>query len=441
LKLKVIFECNKALTMRARHFSLSRSAAFGAATLAVLTAGATSTFSQTTTIGNWNQGGVKGSNYASTTTRVVKDFGVSPMITTNSYRSLQNAIARYQIIVARGGWPKIPRTRVLVRGSKNNVIPLVKRRLAAEGFLPASYNRLTSKKLDDATSKALIKFQKAYGLQAYGRMDQATARAMSVPAAERLSTLRANLPRVQDAVKGLGDRYIIVNIPATQLDAVEFGIVYSRHNVIVGQASRPSPILKSQITELNFNPYWNAPVSIVRKDILPKLRKSLGILKQLDIKIFDGYGGPEVDPKTVDWSKVEPKRYHFRQQPGKGNAMASVKINFSNKYAVYMHDTPTKQLFTSGQRYFSSGCVRIDKIHLLTSWLLKNQQDWNRDKITSVVKSGDRLDVKVRKRTQVRFVYLTAWVTDDGIAHFRNDIYKLDGTGFVSGQPRPLENT
>ena len=121
--------------------------------------------------------------------------------------------------------------------------------------------------------------------------------------------------------------------------------------------------------------------------------------------------------------------------------MASVKINFSNKYAVYMHDTPTKQLFGAGQRYFSSGCVRIDKVHLLTDWLLKNQEDWNANKIQTVVKSGERMDVKVKRSTQVRFVYLTAWVTDEGIAHFRNDIYKLDGTGFVSGQPRALEKT
>lgn len=354
---------------------------------------------------------------------------------------MQSAIAKYEIIVARGGWPTIPRTRVLVRGTKNKVIKLLKRRLAAEGYLPPAYLEQGSKKFDIETHNALVKYQQAQGLHARGRLDRTTQRSLSVSARNRLATLKANLPRIKSATAKLGDRYVMVNIPATQLDAVEFGVVYSRHNVIAGQASRPSPILNSRISELNFNPYWNAPVSIVKKDILPKLQKSLGILKKLDIKIFDGYGGPEVDPKKVDWNKADPKRYHFRQQPGKGNAMASVKINFGNKYQVYMHDTPTKQLFGAGQRYFSSGCVRIDKIHLLTKWLLKNQSDWNADKIASVVKSGDRLDVKVKKSTQVRFVYLTAWVTEDGIAHFRNDIYKLDGTGFVTGQPRALTDS
>ncbi len=414
-----------------RNIVKSLLASFGATALTSIPAVAQS-------VGNWNQGGRQSSNYASTKTEIIKDFSVSPMITRNSLRNLQNAIARYEIIVARGGWPHLPASRILVRGTKKKIIKILKQRLAAEGYLPVDYPKLASKKFDRVTELALVKFQKAMGLHAFGRLDKDTRKALNVPAKQRLATLRANLPRVKVAVKKLSDRYIIVNIPATQLDAVEFGVLYSRHNVIAGQASRPSPILQSRVSELNFNPYWNAPVSIVRRDILPKMQKGLAILKQLNIKIFDGYGGPEVDPKTVDWSKADPKRYHFRQQPGKGNAMASVKINFANKYAVYMHDTPTKQLFTSGQRYFSSGCVRIDKVHLLTSWLLKNQEDWNRDKINSVVKSGERLDVKVRNSTQVRFVYLTGWATDDGVVHFRKDIYKLDGTGFVTGQPRAL---
>ena len=394
-----------------------------------------------TSVGNWNQGGGSAQGRATTKTKVISDIGVSPMVTRASLANIQSAIARYEIIVARGGWPKVPRSRVLVRGSKNPVVRTLKTRLAAEGFLPAGYANLASKKFDNETFRALITFQKAQGLSAKGRLDRPTQKSLSVSARTRLSTLKANLPRIKAAVAKLGDRYVMVNIPAAQLDAVEFGLIYSRHNVIAGKASRPSPMLNSSISELNFNPYWNAPVSIVKKDILPKLRKNLRILKTLDIKIFDGYGGPEVDPKTVDWKTADPKRYHFRQQPGEGNAMASVKINFGNPYQVYMHDTPTKQLFAAGQRYFSSGCVRIDKVHLLTNWLLKNQSDWSSAKIQSVVKSGERLDVKIQRSTQVRFVYLTAWTTDDGTTHFRDDIYKLDGTGFVTGQPRALAET
>jgi len=208
--------------------------------------------------------------------------------------------------------------------------------------------------------------------------------------------------------------------------------------VVVGKTDRPSPALMSKVSELNFNPYWNAPESIVRKDIIPKMRKSLKILDQMDIKIYDGYKGPEIDPTTVDWNSADPSRYHFRQEPGQGNAMASVKINFPNKHAVYMHDTPTKQLFTESARYFSSGCVRVDKVHILTNWILNGHDGWDRDEIKAVVRSGERLDVKVPAGPDIRFAYLTAWAAEDGQVHFRDDIYKLDGTGFVVGQPEGI---
>ena len=368
---------------------------------------------------------------APTKTRIITSENVSPVLSADSPRLLLNAIARYEIIASRGGWQPLPRTRTLVPGSRGKIVRLLKARLAMEGYLSDS----SGKKYNKKVQRAVYRFQLAHGLYAHGRIDTATWHALNVPAEVRLEALRANLPRATEYVKGLSARYVVVNIPATQLDVVENGRVYSRHNVVVGKPDRPSPILKSKVAELNFHPYWNAPVSIVKKDIIPQVRKNRRILKKLKIKIYDGYGGPEVDPATIDWNNLDPKRYHFRQEPGKGNAMASVKINFANKYAVYMHDTPTKQLFSQGSRYFSSGCVRIDKVHIVTDWILRGQGDWNRKKINSVVKAGERLDVKVQSRPQVLFVYLTAWATADGIVHFRNDIYNLDGTGFVTGQP------
>lgn len=390
--------------------------------------------------GNWSRAGNSSSYRAPTTTKLIRDFGTSPMLTASSLKNIKAAISRYEKIVAKGGWGKLPKSRVLVRGAKGKIVASLIKRLAAEGYMELPDNPKSMLVFGEKTEKALKQYQKANGLHANGKLNKETRKALNISASARLATLKANLPRVAEAVKGLPDRYIVVNIPATQLDAVEFGILHSRHNVVVGKASRPSPILKSRVTQLNFNPYWNAPVSIVKKDIIPKLRKSLNILKTMNIKIYDGYGGPEVDPKKVDWSKADPEKYHFRQEPGEGNAMASVKINFANKYAVYMHDTPTKRLFSQASRYFSSGCVRVDKVHILTDWILKKTSGWDRNKIEAVVKSGEREDVKVKNGPQVQFVYFTAWATDDGLVHFRNDIYKLDGTGFVSGQPKALDS-
>jgi murein L,D-transpeptidase YcbB/YkuD len=214
--------------------------------------------------------------------------------------------------------------------------------------------------------------------------------------------------------------------------------VVSSHAVIVGKPERPSPIVTSEISEVNFNPYWHSPKSIVIKDIVPKVRRSSRILKKMRIRIFDGYRGPEVNPRSINW-RAPPEeiadRYHFRQDPGGENAMASVKINFRNKFSVYMHDTPTKTLFEESQRYFSSGCVRVEDVHQLTSWVLGNQDGWNLRQIKSVARSEDRIDVALKGKVSVHWVYLTAWAGPDGMVRFRDDIYGLDGTGFITGQP------
>ncbi len=374
---------------------------------------------------------------APTRTRIVRDEGAWPMVGAQSPRLMEEAIARYDIIVRRGGWPKLPKGRILVPGGRSKRVRILRRRMIAEGWL-APRAASNSKKFGKDLAAAVMQFQRNMGLRATGYVDEATRKVLNVSAEARLETLMANLPRMEWAVKGVAARYVIVNIPAAQLETVEAGRVYSRHNIIVGMPDRPSPSLISKITEINFNPYWNAPLSIVRKDIIPKARKDPRMLKRMNIRVFDGYGGPEVDPETIDWDNIDPRRYHFRQEPGPGNAMASVKINFPNRYSVYLHDTPTKQLFNAISRYYSSGCVRVEQVHILTSWILRGQEGWTPERMEEVVKSRQRLDVKVADPPSLIIGYFTAWVTGDGQVHFRDDIYRLDGSGFVSGQPQPV---
>ncbi len=372
---------------------------------------------------------------APTRTQVVKDEGVWPMVSAESPHLMEEAIARYEIIVRRGGWLRLPRTRILVPGMKKNAVRALRRRMIAEGYLPPDNG--DSRKFDETLASAVIRFQKNMGLRPTGYVDKATRRQLNISAEARLETLRANLPRIEYDIRGVAARYIIVNIPAAQLETVENGRVYSRHNVIVGMPDRPSPSLISRVKELNFNPYWNAPVSIVRKDIIPKAKKSIRFLKQMNIRILDRATGEEIDPRTIDWDRLDPARYLFRQEPGAGNAMASVKVNFPNRYSVYLHDTPTRQLFNQGSRYYSSGCVRVDQVHILTNWILNGQDGWTPERIQEIVRARQRVDVRVFNSPSLIITYLTAWVTGDGQVHFRDDIYHLDGTGFVSGQPAP----
>jgi murein L,D-transpeptidase YcbB/YkuD len=363
---------------------------------------------------------------------------VAPILNSRSEAALQAAVTEYEAIARQGGWGQVLVNKTVRKGAKGRAVEAIRNRLAIEGYLPRT--AAAGQEFDSALEQAVASFQENYGLPITGRVDAATAKAMSVPVTARLETMRANLIRLPEYSKDLPKRYVTVNIPAAKLEAVDGGRVVSQHAVIVGKPERPSPIVASEVSEINFNPYWHAPKSIVAKDIVPEVRKhGVRKLKELQIMVLEGdYQGPEVDPSTIDWN-ADPEsiaeRYHFRQEPGGINAMASVKINFKNKFSVYMHDTPTKQLFNEGARYFSSGCVRVEDVQQLTSWILQGQDGWNLRQVQGIAKSEERLDVALQEKVGVRWVYLTAWAGPDGMVRFRDDIYGLDGTGFITGQP------
>ena len=360
-------------------------------------------------------------------TKIAEGNYERPMLGPDSEQAMLDAIARYQIYVRRGGWRKLSGGHALVLGSSGKRVEQLTHRLMIagdlvppEGFDPTRY--------DETVKAAVANFQERYGLLATGKVDEKTRHALNVPAADRLRALEANLPRVRKYAQGLADRYVVVNIPSAELEAVEDGYLYSRHNTVVGKLDRPTPEVSSDIIQVNFNPYWHAPISIAEKDIIPQLRKGLSYLKKINMRVFKGsYYGEEVDPKEVDWSKASPKTYFFRQEPGASNAMASVRINFPNDHEVYLHDTPGKGLFARAVRYDSSGCVRVDDVGTFVSWLLKGQDDWSSKKVQDLSNTRERLDVKLGQQVPLRIVYLTAWATSDGAVHFRSDIYDREG--------------
>jgi peptidoglycan hydrolase-like protein with peptidoglycan-binding domain len=388
-----------------------------------------------------NIAGSKGGK-AVTKTEVFAGKSVPPMVSPSSDKWMDDAIARYEMIVSRGGWPEVSGSR-LARGNSGPEVVKLGQRLAAEGYLPPeSLSASNPQEYSDAVLNAVAQFQANHGLAVTGKVDKATAAAMNVSASERLAALRANAPRLREYSKGLGPRYIIVNVPALQLEAVNFNSVFSRHNIIAGQPSRPTPVTITQVSDINFNPYWNAPISIVEKDIIPRVQKEgTRVLRDMGMRIYDGYNGPEVNPDDIDWDSVPPDRFFFRQDPGEENAMATVKINFPSPFGIYLHDTPTKNLFTTGARYLSSGCIRVEQIHTLVNWILNGQDGWNSARIEQVAGSRDREDVKVIDGPQLRTVYLTAWPSGNGLVNFRDDIYDLDRTAFVVGQPLPPGET
>lgn len=391
-----------------------------------------------TTNANTGNDAAVGGGKATTETAVVVEQNVAPMLSPTGAAELRQAAERYRAIMAEGGFPKVSRAN-LKKGAKGKNVIALNRRLYVEGYVRAEATEGEFASIyTTATEDGVRRFQQNMGLAATGRFDAATADLMNVPVQQRIRAIEANIARLEAYAENLGDRYLVVNIPAQQIETVSGGRVFSKHNAIVGRPERPSPVVTTALSDVNFNPYWNAPVSIVEKDIIPKMRGGTDILRDMNIRVFKGFGGPEIDPDTVNWRTAIPDDYHFRQEPGEHNAMATAKINFPSPFGVYMHDTPEKHLFNSNNRFFSSGCVRVQNMPLLVNWVLNGQDGIGEAEISSLAETLERRDVKLATPPQVRFAYLTAWPTTGGTVAFRKDIYELDGTGFVTGQPMPV---
>ena len=348
-----------------------------------------------------------------------------PILSQETVFYLEQAISTYQGLVAGGGWPMVPATKKLKLGVIDPDVEVLRRRLMVSGDLAPGAG--ISPAFDSYVQAALERFQTRHGLPADGVTGRYTFAAMNVSADVRLQQLQTNLVRLRELTAGdLGQRFVMVNIPAAQIEAVQDGRVALRHTAVVGKVDRQTPLLSSRINEVIINPYWNAPESIVRRDIIPLVRQDPDYLSKNNIHILDSKGN-EVDPLTIDWSTEEAAKLRFRQDPGKINAMSSVKINFPNKHAVYMHDTPQQNLFSDLDRFYSSGCVRVQNVRDLVTWLLRETDGWDRQRFEQTIKTGESTPVQLAVPVPVYFVYISAWSTGDAVVHFRDDIYGLDG--------------
>lgn len=336
------------------------------------------------------------------------------------------AIDRYSRIVQLGGWGRVTSGgRALRIGSKDNRVVELRQRLMASGDL--QQNAGMSNVFDSYVDAAVRRFQLRHGLLPDGVVGESTIVALNVPANVRLRQLETNLVRLRSMSGFLGDRYVMVNIPAAEIEAVEFGRVRSRHTAVVGKIDRQTPILNSKIYELNFNPYWTVPVSIIRKDLIPKMKQDPQYLAKNRIRIFD-WKGNELAWQQIDWNTDEATKYQFRQEPGEINSLGSVRINFHNKHQVYLHDTPSKTLFGSDYRFHSSGCVRVQNVREMVTWLLQSTTpDWDRARVDQVIRTGAREDVRLKSSIPLYLTYITAWANADGVIHFRDDVYNRDG--------------
>jgi murein L,D-transpeptidase YcbB/YkuD len=351
----------------------------------------------------------------------------SPTLSTRNIEATRAAIQRYQAIVANGGWPTVP-AYAMRPGSSGQAVEILHRRLEISGDL---VGQSIPDEYDEPLTQAVRKFQARHALPPTGVIDRATIDVMNVPASARLVQLQANLKRLQTLAPAAANRYVVVNIPSAQVEAVENGQVAQRHAAVVGKIERPTPELSSKIQEINFNPYWNVPRSIVYKDLVPKGRemaqRGQDLLAAYRMQAFTP-SGASIDARSIDWFGDQVYTYTFRQLPWEENSLGFVKINFPNKDAVYLHDTPLKSLFGRNVRFESSGCVRVHNVEGLVTWILRDNPGWTLDRVLAMKQTAEQADAKLSKPLPIYLTYVSAWATPDGVVNFRPDIYNHDGT-------------
>lgn len=378
--------------------------------------------------------------------------GPIPLRSDEMLDMLKKAIERYRTIAQKGGWPSIGKVTLLRPGDDNEAVPYLRKRLIASGDIPekaAKYYR-GSFHFDEWLEFGVKAFQRRHGLRESGRLDRPTRAQLAVTAEARLRQLELNKRRIAALIEGrVEDRYVLVNIPAFQLEAVERYEVKRRHRVIVGKPDRQTPAIAATIKGLNFFPFWRVPESVAKLDLIPRLLKEPDYLKKERIRIVqNNFNGPEVSLASVNLAEADTKKILFRQDPGPWNALGLVRIDMPNQHIVYMHDTPMKPLFTQRHRAFSAGCVRVQGVMELVAWIAKYEPGFSGpDAVDAIIQRGQsfdpsngrpkEFDVTLTRPLPVHFTYITAWAERDGRVAFRPDIYGRDGASELIGDKDP----
>ena len=345
-----------------------------------------------------------------------------PTYDEGSAQRIRAAALSYSDLAVRGGWPVLPADARFALGVQGPNDDLLRKRLIMSGDLAADK---ASGAYDEAVAEAVRHFQARHGMAMTGTVTPRTLAALNVSVQKRIKQLEASLTRLENMNFPFGQRYVVVNIPATFAEAVEDDKVVRRYRVIVGKTEKPSPTLTTDITSVNLNPTWTVPSSIAKAEISAHMRKDPTYLSRMHMDVLGANDAP-IDPHSVDWSSAHTPNFTVRQQSGAWNALGAVKIDMPNSYSVYMHDTNQRNLFADDYRFDSHGCSRVDNVRDLAAWLLKDHPQWNRAAIDAAIATGQRHDIHVTKKIPVAWIYLTAWMTRDERIQFRNDIYAQD---------------
>ena len=324
------------------------------------------------------------------------------------YRLLKEQLSKYYTIQKNGGWPMIAADKkTLKKGMKLPAIATIKKRLQITGEMP---EKDTSQVFNDTLVNAVKNFQNEMGLKPDGIITSELIRDMNVTALQRIEQILINMGRMRWMTTEPSGQLIVVNIPEFELHVYEGKKKAFDMDVVVGKEGHNTTIFTGNLNQIVFSPYWNVPPSIVKKEILPAVAKNPNYLEE----------------HNMEQTGTEDGAPAIRQKPGPDNSLGRVKFLFPNSFNIYFHDTNAKSLFSKDKRAFSHGCIRLAEPEKMAEYLLRNNPEWTPDKIEEAMNRDQPQTVRLNKPVPVLITYYTAWVDDNGVLNFRDDIYSHD---------------
>lgn len=329
------------------------------------------------------------------------------LLVNRQYELLRSYLQKYRDLEAKSDWFEINTNKALRPGDSSEFVGQVKQRLFDLGDLEQN----TGNQFYDADlEKAVKKFQLRHGLKDDGIAGKGTIAEMNVPFQKRIEQVIVNMERSRWVPVSQNKDYLLVNIPEFKLHVNSADKLLWSCNVVVGKDIHKTVVFSGELKYIVFRPYWNIPKSIVKNEVLKDMARNKNYLNQHNMEITGYRDGLPV----------------IRQKPGVSNSLGLVKFLFPNSYNIYLHDTPAKSLFNESERAFSHGCIRVSEPFKLAQFLLRNNPNWNTEKIEAAMNSGNEKTITLDDKVSVFIVYFTAFVDREGKINFRKDIYGRD---------------
>jgi len=357
--------------------------------------------------------------------------GAAAGFTSDEYQRTQIALKQYRVLAAEDDGETLPATRKPVEpGALYAGVPRLRRLLALVGDLPEDAAFAKSDLYDTGLVAAVKRFQTRHGLEPDGRLGKGTLGQLNTPLSFRVRQLELALERWRRLSYDPSRPAIVLNLPDFRLRAFDPGHRPALDmKIVIGRANKlETPLFSSELDTVLFRPYWNVPLSIQRKELLPLIKRDPSYITKNDFELVTPKGVVVAQEAVSDTllAQLRSGKLHLRQMRGPKNALGLVKFVFPNEYDVYMHDTPAKSLFARARRDFSHGCIRLENAQDLAEWVLREESGWRQDRIVAAMQETESNSVKLTRPIPVMTIYVTAVVLENGEVHFFDDIYGED---------------